>query len=209
EFDETNLLQTNRSPGYDLYEGGQSVTLGGRATATLADGRSASVLVGRRFAARDDPLIPERTGLRTALSDYVVAAEVNPWTHVRLYSRLRLDANSFAVNRVEAGAEFSTDRVAGYVSYLREAQGPSGTPVDSLDIHGEAYVTRHWGLTSYVILNSGTWRREDFGVVYRDDCVRAEVIYRHDETFNGALGPSTSVVLRLTLATFGTSGYSR
>jgi len=33
------------------------------------------------------------------------------------------------------------------------------------------------------------------------------VLYRHDETFNGTLGPSTSVILRLSLATFGSSGY--
>jgi len=34
------------------------------------------------------------------------------------------------------------------------------------------------------------------------------VIYRHNETFNSTLGPSTSVVLRLSLATLGNSGYS-
>ena len=34
-FDETNLFEANRSPGYDLYEGGQSLTLGGRGTLIL------------------------------------------------------------------------------------------------------------------------------------------------------------------------------
>ena len=209
EFDETNLFDVNRSPGYDLYEGGQSVTLGGRATLFLPDGRGGSFLVGRRFGTGNDPAVPERTGLQTALSDYVLAFEATPLRGISLFSRLRLDSNTFAINRLEAGADFATDRASGYISYLHEADSPTGTQVSALDIHGEAYATKHWGLTAYAIVDQGAWRRRDFGVVYRDNCVRVEVLYRHDETFNGTLGPSTSVVLRLTLATLGNSGYSQ
>ncbi len=203
EFDETNLFQSNRSPGFDLYEGGQGVTLGARATALLGDGRTASVLIGRRLAAESDPSIPARTGLQTALSDWIFAADATPMKGIRLFSRLRLDSSTFAVNRLEAGATFATARAEGYVSYLREVDAPTGGMVNSLDIHGEFYPIRHWGLTSYLIFDGGDWRRRDLGVVYRDDCIRVEVLYRHDETFNGTLGPSTSVVLRLTLATLG------
>jgi LPS-assembly protein len=203
EFDETNLFQTNRSPGFDLYEGGQSVTLAGRATALFDDGRSASVLFGRRLAAESDPNMPARTGLSTALSDWIFSADATPWKGVRLFTRLRLDSHSFAVDRLEAGAAFSTYRLEGSVSYLKEAQGPAGVAIDSLDIHGAVYATQHWGATTYLIVDSGAWRRKEIGLVYRDECVRIEVVYRHDETFNGTLGPSTSVVLRLRLATFG------
>ena len=203
EFDETNLFQTNRSPGFDLYQGGQSLTLAGRATAMLDDGRSASVMLGRRLATESDPAIPDRTGLRSSVSDWIFAADATPTKGVRLFSRLRLDASTFAVNRLEAGAAFATPRAEGYVSYLRETNAPTGGSVNSLDIHGEFYPIRHWGLTSYLIFDGGDWRRRDLGVVYRDDCIRVEVLYRHDETFNGTLGPSTSVVLRLTLATLG------
>jgi LPS-assembly protein len=128
---------------------------------------------------------------------------------VSLFSRLRLDSDTFAVNRLESGVDFATERATGYISYLHEAQSPTGAEVSALDIHGEAYATKHWGVSAYAIVDQGAWRRRDLGVVYRDDCVRLEVLYRHDETFNGTLGPSTSVVLRLTLATLGNSGYSQ
>jgi LPS-assembly protein len=209
EFDETNLFEANRSPGYDLYEGGQSVTVGGRATLMLPDGRGGSLLVGRRFGAQNDPAVPERTGLQTALSDYIFAFDATPIHGVSLFSRLRLDSDTFAVNRLESGVDFATERATGYISYLHEAQSPTGAEVSALDIHGEAYATKHWGVSAYAIVDQGAWRRRDLGVVYRDDCVRLEVLYRHDETFNGTLGPSTSVVLRLTLATLGNSGYSQ
>jgi LPS-assembly protein len=203
EFDETNLFQTNRSPGFDLYQGGQAVTLAGRATAILDDGRSASVLLGRRLAAQSTPSVPFYSGLQPSLSDWIFAADASPWKGVHIFSRLRLDERTFTVGRLEAGASFSTPRAEGYVSYLREAQSPLGGQVDSLDLHGAVFVTRHWGATSYMIVDGGAWRRRELGIVYRDDCLRVEAIYRHDETFNGTLGPSTSVVLRLTLATLG------
>jgi len=203
DFDETNLFDTNRSPGYDLYEGGQSVTLAGRATVILDDGRTASLLIGRRLGAEFDPAIPLRTGLATALSDWVVGADATPWNGVRLYSRVRLDSSNLEVNELETGASFTTSRAEGSISYLYERNSPAGGPVDSLDIHTTVFATRHWGVTDYLIVDGGTWRRTEAGVVYRDDCIRVEVIYRHDETFNGTLGPSTSLLLRLTLATLG------
>jgi LPS-assembly protein len=203
QFDETNLFQANRSPGFDIYEGGQAVTLAGRATAILDDGRSASLLFGRRLSAESDPAVPLRTGLETPLSDWIFAADATPLKGVRLYARMRMDSDSFAVNELETGASFTTSRALGSISYLQERQSPTGQPVSSLDIHGELYATRHWGVSNYLIVDGGAWRRTEVGLVYRDECIRVELIYRHDETFNGTLGPSTSVVLRLKLATLG------
>jgi LPS-assembly protein len=75
--------------------------------------------------------------------------------------------------------------------------------VNSLDIHGEVWATKHWGLDIYSIVDGGTWRQNDIGLVYKDDCIRVEILYRRNETFNGTLGPSSSVILRLSLATLG------
>ena len=203
DFDATNLFMFNRSPGFDLYEGGQAVTLAGRATAILDDGRSASFLIGRRLGFESDPSIPVRTGLETPLSDWILAADVTPLKGVRLFSNLRLDSQNFSVNEAELGADLKTARAEGSVSYLYEALSPLGVRINSIDVHTALFATRNWGVTNYIIVDGGAFRREEIGLVYRDDCIRVEVLYRHDETFNGTLGPSTSVVLRLTLATLG------
>jgi LPS-assembly protein len=209
EFDETNLFQVNRSPGFDLYEGGQRVTLGGRATAMLADGRSASVMLGRSFRNGSDPAIPARTGLQKESSDYILAIEGTPMRGVHLFSRWRLDSGTLSIRRLEAGGDFSTSHVNGYLRYLQEDQSPTGIKFKGLDFRGYVWATKHWGLTLYGVrdIDEGAWRRRDVGVVYRDDCVQLEVVYRRDQTFNRTLGPSNSVVLRLTLATLGVSGY--
>ncbi len=209
ELDETNLFQINRSPGYDLYESGQRLTVGGRATALLTDGRSASVMIGRSFRANADPALPANTSLDTQSSDYILAAEVTPTPGLHLFSRWRLGADDFAIHRLEAGGDFSTKRISGYIRYLEEVQAPTGGNFRGLDFRGNVWATSHWGVSLYGIRDFDTdqWLRRDIGVVYRDDCVRVEVIYRSDQTTNGTLGPSKSVVLRLTLATLGNSGY--
>jgi LPS-assembly protein len=211
EFDETNLFQVNKSPGFDLYEGGQRVNLGGRATLEWEDGRTASFLVGRSFRNGADPALPLRTGLQTASSDYILAAEATPFKGIRLFSRWRLDSGTLAIRRLEAGGDFATSWAQGYVRYLQEDETPTAGKVKGLDFRGDVYATKHWGLTLYGVrdIDDGAWRRRDIGIVYRDDCVRLEVVYRRDETFNRILGPNDSVVIRLTLATLGNSGYSR
>jgi LPS-assembly protein len=203
QFDETNLFDVNRSPGYDLYEGGQSLTLAGRATLILPDGGAGSLTVGRVLQAERDPFAPKRTGLQTPFSDWIVGLDANLFSNVSAFSRWRFDSSNFSVNSVETGVNFTTSRVSGYVSYLYEAQSPTGGRVNSLDIHGEVWATKHWGLDIYSIVDGGTWRQNDIGLVYKDDCIRVEILYRRNETFNGTLGPSSSVIVRLSLATLG------
>ncbi|HEY7851680.1 MAG TPA: LPS assembly protein LptD, partial [Caulobacteraceae bacterium] len=206
-LDETNLFDVNRSPGYDLYQGGQSLTLGGRGTMILPDGRTASLLVGRVIQAQSQPFLPQSSGLRRRLSDWVIGASAEPIRGVSLFSRWQLNPAGLGIDRMETGVGFETSRVSGYISYLQEAQSPTGGKLHSLDIHGEVWATKHWGATVYSIIDSGTWRQNDIGIVYRDDCIRVEVLYRRNETINGTLGPSSSVVLRLSLATLANTGY--
>ena len=203
QFDETNLFAVNRSPGYDLYEGGQSLTLAGRVSLILPDGRAGSLTIGRVLQAQRNPFAPLRTGLQTPLSDWIVGLDANLLPNVSLFSRWRLDSSSLAINDMETGVNFATSHVSGYVSYLHERLSPSGSGVNSLDIHGEVWATRHWGATVYSIMDGHTWRQNDIGLVYRDDCVRLELLYRRNQTFNGTLGPSSAVILRLSLATLG------
>jgi len=205
ELDPTNIFQPNSSPGYDIYDGGQSITIGGRATMILDDGRTGSVTFGRRFDAESDPVIPGYSGLQPALSDYVFGADTTLIGGLRAFANLRLNSHNFSVDRLESGVSFAMPRIDGYIAYLQEPVTPGGVPLTSVDVRGEAFFTKHWGVSTYAVVDGGSWRESDFGLVYRDDCIRVEVLYRHDQTFNGTLGPTTSVLLRLSLATLGTT----
>lgn len=211
EFDDTNLFRANKSPGFDIYEGGQRFNVGGRASLLFDDGRSASLLIGRSFRSEFDPGLPGRTGLQTRSSDWILAAEATPILGVSLFSRARFDSDSLAVRRIEAGADVQTQRAWGYVRYLRDNLDISGVQREDLDFHGDVLVKGNFGVTFGGIrdIENDVWRRQEFGVMYKDDCLDLAVVWVHEETFNRTLGPSDSVVLRLKLATLGDKGYSR
>ena len=227
ELDETNLFQVDKSPGFDLYEGGTRMNVGGRATVKFADGRGGSLLVGRSLRTKVDPLMPTRAGLDQKASDWVVAATVTPIRGVTAFSRARFDTDTGKLNRIEAGLDASVSRGFGSLRYLRDNKDTSGFRQENLDFFGDYKVSDHWGVTALGRLSyqdalalGGTaadsrwsWTRRDLGVYYKDDCIRIDVIYqnedRYTQTTSGLqLKSDESVVLRLTLATLGDTLYS-
>jgi len=209
EFDETNLLRANKFPGFDLYEGGQRVNIGGRATVMYDDGRSASILLGRSFRAEEDPQFPSRSGLQDTSSDWIVAAEAKPFKGVSFFSRARFSDENGDVRRIEAGIDVETERASGFIRYLRDNQDITGVQREDIDFAGDVMISGNWGVTFAGVrdVENDVWRRQEFGALYRDDCLDIAVVWVHEETYNRQLGPSDSVILRLTLATLGDKGY--
>lgn len=208
QFDETNLFRTNRSPGFDLYEGGQRLNLGGRASVMWDDGRTASLLVGRSFRSERDLVLPSRSGLQETSSDWIVAAESRPLEGVSFFSRARFDSDSGSLRRLEAGADVEMSRGRGFVRYLRENEDFSGVQREDIDFAGDFFFTKTWGVTVRGVrdIEQDVWRRQELGAIYRDDCLEMAVVWVHEETFNRTLGPSDSLQVRLTLATLGDKG---
>jgi LPS-assembly protein len=210
-YDETNLFRVNKFSGFDLYEGGQRLNLGARASVVYDDGRHASVLVGRSFRSEDNALFPSYTGLQRASSDWIVAAEAVPMHGVAIFSRARLGAEDLALRRFEGGADVNLPRGEGFIRYLRDENDPSGVRREDVDFAGNVQLYGNWGVTFRGVrdLERDVWRREEFGPMYRNQCLELAVVWVHEETFNRTVGPSDSVQVRLTLATLGDKGYSQ
>jgi LPS-assembly protein len=211
EFDETTLFQPNKFPGYDLYEDGTRVNVAGRGSILWDDGRRASLLIGRSFRDRANPIFSKGSGLSERDSDWIVAAEAQPIREFSAFLRTRLDSDTLEVHRLEAGANVTTKWVRGYVRYLKDDQGINGVPIKNFDVGGDVNLTQHWGVSAYgnrdLIQNA--WVIRDLGVFYKDDCIRVDVFYRHEDVIIGRLGPSDQLSVRLTLATLGGPLYGR
>lgn len=210
EFDETNLFRANKFPGYDLYEDGLRFNVAGRASVFWDDGRRASMLIGRSFRDSDDDTFSTTSGLSRKASDWIVAADAQPMRGLSFFGRARLDSDDLSVQRAEAGANVSMKKGSGYFRYLRNVADANGSKVENLDLGGELYLSKHWGLTAYGNrdLVQSAWVIRDLGVVYRDECTRIDVIYRREDTVVGRLGPTESIAVRLTLATLGGPMYA-
>lgn len=210
EFDETNLFRPNKFPGYDLYEDGLRANVGLRGSLLWDDGRRATVLVGRSLRNERNDIFSESSGLRDRGSDWIVAATAEPLPGLSFFGRARLDADDLSLARAETGVNVSNSRWGyGYVRYLRDRSNPNAIDnngkVENLDLGGEIYLTKHWGVTLYGnrdLIQNG-WVIRDLGVVYRDDCTRVDFVYRREDTVLNRLGPSESFSIRLTLATLG------
>jgi LPS-assembly protein len=219
EFDETNLFRANKFPGYDLYEDGARINVAGRASVLWDDGRRASFLLGRSFRSERNDVFPERSGLRGKSSDWIVAADAQPMTGVSLFARARLDSQDLSVHRAEAGVNLSNKWGSGYVRYLTDdfdvnltnPLDPLSKKRENLDLGGELYFGKNWGVSAYGNrdIAQNAWVIRDIGVFYRDDCTRVDVIYRKEDTVIGRLGPTSSISVRLTLATLGGPLYAR
>jgi LPS-assembly protein len=215
EFDETNLFSANKSPGFDLYEGGQRLNVGGRATYTLPGGRSGSVLVGRSFRSEFDPLIPARTGLQSKSSDWIVAATVTPIRGITAFARTRLDSDTQEIRRLETGLDAFTTRGYASVRYLKDELDANGLRQENFEARAELKVTKHFSVTTFGQRDmvQDVWRRRDIGVAYQDDCIRIDVIYqqqdRYAQTAQGLrLQPDRTIVFSLSFATLGAAGYA-
>jgi len=228
ELDETNLFDVNKSPGFDLYEGGTRMNVGGRATVKFADGRGGSVLLGRSLRTKVDPLMPTRAGLDQKASDWIVAATVTPIRGVTAFTRARFDDDTSKLNRLEAGVDASVARGFASLRYLKDNRDTSGLRQENLDFIGDYKVSEHWGVTALGRLSyqdarafglpanrsEWSWTRRDLGVYYTDDCIRVDVIYQNEDRYTQTateglrLRADQSIVLRLTLATLGDTLYT-
>lgn len=208
EFDSTNLFSTNRFPGFDLYEGGQRVNVGGRSTFNWGAGHSASVLVGRSFRAEANPSFYQGSGLEGTSSDWVTAVTLAPIKGLSLFSRSRLDSETFRIRREEAGLDVNLWRISGSARYLYSERDAAGQRSESLNLGVTARVTKHFGASVATVrdLDAGLWPFTQFSVYYQDECIRVDVILTHDQTFARTISPSNSIQLRLTLATLGGQG---
>jgi LPS-assembly protein len=209
QFDETDLFQVDKSSGFDILDSGQRLNLGGRFTMQGDDGFFASALIGREFRAEPDPALPLNSGLQGTESDWILAANSSPFKGLNFFTRWRLDSKTYGINYMESGFDVTTTNFDGQIRYIQEREDADGQPVQDIDFHGEVFFTKNWGLSAYGAreFTTGVWRQADFGVVYRDECIRVEILYTDNDTTNGVLGPSQGVSFRLSLATFGNSDY--
>ena len=213
EFDETNLFSFNRFPGFDAYEGGARANVGGRANWLWGTGRSATFTVGRVFRTQPDTTFGVGSGLRTDASDWVVAATVTPYPGVTAFTRSRLDKDDFSIHREEAGLDVGYARASGSLRYSYNENGlfvgangviQTGKTEDAT-VSFQAFPLQHWGVAVNATrdLQQKLTPVSQFSLIYRDDCIRVDVVYTHDETYAAAIGSSNSVQVRLTLATLG------
>jgi LPS-assembly protein len=215
EYDDTTLFEPDRFPGFDLYESGARVNVGARSS-FVWDTHSASLTVGQTYRTQPDPVFTIGSGLQGHTSDYVYFAQVSPLAGTNFFIRSRLDAETLQVRRNEAGIDVGWQAISGSIRYLYNESGffidPQGQTqigrVEDATIAGTWFFRKNWGVSVNATrdLRLKTTPAAQIGFIYRDECIRVDVVYTRDETYQSAIGASNSIGIRLTLATLGDTG---
>ncbi|WGM31571.1 LPS assembly protein LptD [Brevundimonas sp. NIBR11] len=224
ELDESSLFRIDRFPGYDLLEGGVRITAGVRTTLRWAEGRTASLFVGRsmRDAEQSAFRIPipdapnslyDPSGLAAQTSDWVVQASFQPSDRIRGWGHATVDGSG-DIRRAEMAVDGRWGRrnlatLSYIVDRSNPLDGPGNRNYEFVQLAGQQFIAGNWGVAVAGIadLERDLITRSEVGIVFDDDCFRVEVGYRRDNTRVSPTGPSDGAYFRLNLATFGGSGY--
>ncbi len=233
ELDASSLFRIDRFPGHDLYEGGLRFTTGARTTIRWDEGRQASLFIGRSFRADEEPgfLVPvpdapgdlyDPSGLASDTSDWVVQGDFSPSDRIRGWGHATIDSAG-NVRRAEIAVDGRWGRRnLATVSYILDRSnplaGPNNRNYEFLQLAGQQFLYGNWGVALSGIADlertprpgqprPGYLVQSEIGLLFDDDCFRFELGWRRDNTRVRPSGPSEGPYVRLTLATFGGTGY--
>ncbi len=211
ELDDSNLFRPNAAPNYDLWEPGQRISAGVRATARGHGGESASLMLGRRWRDEPAPGFGPQNNLSDNASDWVVAAQADAGRNFGAEARLRVNDETLDIKRIDLGVRASIDRFSGSARYfsINDTLSP-GDPSEEISGNLGVELARGWraqfGMTRD--LDSDINLRQDIRAIYEDDCTFLEIAYTRSETQTGAIGPGEGIHIRIGLRSLGVFGGS-
>lgn len=212
EADETSLFEPNGASNFDLYEGDGRVAVGFTGSARLKSGARLDFVGGRRWRSRTDEAFTPVSNLDGTSSDWVAGLAVDFGAPLRLDGRFRIDEETAAFNRIDAGMSTRWKRLRASGRYFRVDGSitDTGVPVEGFAVNAEVRVTDNILLLYSQlrdVINS-TDRSQAFGVAYEDECSRFELLFRRSEIFDGPIQPNNSIEFRFSLKNLGDFGSS-
>jgi LPS-assembly protein len=208
ELDETLLFDHNRATGYDLWQEGARLTYGLRTTTYWGENNRLRGFIGQSRRLDGDPVFAANSGLFEDESDIIVAGEID-LGDFSVGARTRIDSDDGTLNRVDFNAAYTSRRFTASVRYFGFADSlqRAGTS-EELNLISQFHLNDNWSLVYNLLrdIDAQVDRREQIGFRYSDFCTDLEVFYQRENTNVGALGPSESIQIRVTLFTLGGVG---
>jgi LPS-assembly protein len=209
QLDDTNIFAPKATQNYDLWESGPRASLGLRATATVASGGAATLIVGRRWRAKSDAAFSAATNLNGSSSDYVTAVS----TEFKRFGgsvRARFDDQTFDLVALDAAVRAAVGPLGADARYYRVDSGLRGAnePNEQIQANVNYALTKKWraSFSGLRDLNSNTNLSQRAALTYQDNCTFFELGYRRSDTRDRRLGPNDGFEVRIGLSTLGMVG---
>ena len=181
-LDSTSLFLTDRFTGLDRFEGGTRANLGMTYTFLGNNGNFLRASAGESFHIAGQNSFVVGSGLDTAQSDWVGALTLQPWDAVTLSYEARAKQDFSAINRQEASASLTFDRISANLGYLNFGAEPAygrNLPEHWVSSDLKYRMTAGWyvfGGFAYDFQND-VLTRKTAGLEFDCDCMNFKVAY--------------------------------
>lgn len=219
------LWQSNKSSGYDFWQEGSRLDIGGSVSADWGRRSSASLFLGQSFSSGGsgeavDGLSSQSggfligSGLEGNQSDLIGEASLKLGELLSSQTKLRYNQDLNELTRVDSSVRLKTKWVEGSARYFR-LNSASRQLVDTPDAPPEEITgivrvnfNKNWS-ASYAAardLDRDTTQRQIFGIRFKDDCTLIELAYTKNLFNNNAILDRSSIGIRVSLLTLGEFG---
>lgn len=211
ELDETRLFESNGFGNFDLYEGDGRLAVGATGRARFKGGYSLDFSAGRRWRSKTDNAFDIASNLDGSSSDYVGAISADFGSRLNVGTRVRLDSETFKINRIDARVATTLWRIRASARYFRvdeDIRTNIDQPDEGFQLNTGLRLTDHFSV-NYGQLTDLTESRDiarTVGIAYQDDCSRFSIEYARSELIDRTIGPNDTIRFRFTLATIGEFG---
>ncbi len=217
------LWQSNKASGFDFWQEGTRLDVGGSLTANWGADNAASLFVGQSFASGSNGEAIENlssdnggyligSGLAGDRSDIVGEASFNLGRAFRTQTKLRYNEDTDQFTRIDSSATLRTKWVEASGRYFR-LDGVTNDIIDNAPSEAIAgsirlNVTENWSASYRASrdLEADTTQRQTFGIRYRDDCTLIELLYTDQFFNNDAIRDNSSIGVRVSLLSLGDFG---
>jgi len=210
DFDQALFWQSNKATGYDFWQKGLRADLGASFIADAGKTR-AHLFVGQSYVDSRDEDFVLGSGLSGNKSDIVGLFELDINNRFSWTTRLRYDDDDNAFRRIDTGFNYRSKRLSTRWRYYRfdtatRALNPDQTaPPEEISGNVRLKLNDKWSIRYQANrdLDRDITRRQEVGLMFRDDCTLVEFIYNRNNFNSNAIRDSSGFGIRISLLTLG------
>lgn len=201
EFNDNNIFDINRYPGYDLIETGPRANYGLRGLWQFADLDYANFLLGQNFRTSNDNQFPFSNDVRENFSDYIGKFGMDLGSWLSGSYRFRFDQSAFILRRQEFNTSFFFDPLTLQTDYINLSDDPFLGDRQEIYANGALQLTDQWALlaSGRRDLENSEMIDASSGVRYQDECLSLFATIARSFIIDRDIEPSTSFLFRVEL----------
>ncbi len=214
EFDDTNILDLDRYPGYDRNDTGSRISYGFNWSAYGNSTGRTSAFLGQTYSFRKNESFNEDDMQEGYFSDYVGRINASPSNFLDLDFRFRLDKDSLEFKYNELSSSIGPDMLRAYISYIY-LKGKNNNYNNRYSERKELYtaltakLTRDWSVRIYNrqdLTKQGGSLEHGGSLIYEDECFAMFLNANRDDSDDPDYEGDISFTVNFVLKTLGAAG---